>query len=184
MKILFITNRWLAIAGKWRALGRINRGLIMGAGVISFGLMGSLLVFAKQQYDLRNIKCLAMNVYHEARGEPQLGQLAVAMVTVNRVNSNRYPDDICRVVYQVNWSSVHQRYVAAFSWTLNPQDYMPKDSIAWHKAVEIAELVYRDEHSGKVSVKDALFFHADYVEPSWASQKMRVAKIGRHIFYK
>ena len=94
-------------------------------------------MFAKQQHDLRNIKCLAMNVYHEARGEPVLGQFAVAAVTMNRVKSARYPDDVCRVVYQKGWSSKHQRYVAAFSWTLDKLADIPKESLAWKNAVDI-----------------------------------------------
>ncbi|MCI0506943.1 MAG: cell wall hydrolase [Gammaproteobacteria bacterium] len=184
MKIPFLTNWRLAISAKWRTLGGFNRGLIMTACVISFSLSVSLFVFASHQHDLRNIKCLAMNVYHEARGEPLLGQYAVAIVTMNRVNSDRYPDDVCRVVYQANWSSVQQRYVAAFSWTLDRLEDIPENSHAWNKAYEIAEQVYQDEHSGEMRVKDALFYHADYVKPRWAVKKMRVAKIGRHIFYK
>jgi spore germination cell wall hydrolase CwlJ-like protein len=165
-------------------LGRVNRGLIVSAGFVTLSLAFSLFVFTKQQADLRNIKCLAMNVYHEARGEPILGQYAVAIVTMNRVNSDQYPDDVCRVVYQANWSSAYQRYVAAFSWTLDHQDDIPENIDAWSKAFDIASEVYLEEHSDSIKVKDALFFHADYVKPSWASEKIRVAKIGRHIFYK
>ena len=44
--------------------------------------------------------CLAMNIYHEARSEPIAGRVAVAEVTLNRVESKYYPNDICGVVYQ------------------------------------------------------------------------------------
>lgn len=182
---IFLFKYWQqAISGRWRSLGRINRGLIVSAGIVTLSLTLSLFVFSGQQSDLRNIKCLAMNVYHEARGEPTLGQYAVAIVTMNRVNSNQYPDDVCRVVYQANWSSASQRYVAAFSWTLDHQEDIPLNTDAWNIAFDIASQVYQEEHSGKIKVKDALFYHADYVKPRWASEKIRVAKIGRHIFYK
>src|SRR3954453_10045701 len=65
----------------------------------------------------QNIACLALNVYFEARGEPEAGQYAVAEVTMNRVASPYYPDTVCDVVYQKNWDSIRGRYVAAFSWT-------------------------------------------------------------------
>ena len=48
----------------------------------------------------KELHCLSLNVYHEARGEPIQGQLAVAYVTMNRLVSGRYPDSICNVVWQ------------------------------------------------------------------------------------
>ena len=136
------------------------------------------------QSELKNLKCLAMNVYHEARGEPAKGQYAVAVVTMNRVKSSRYPNDVCRVVYQKGWSSRSQRYVAAFSWTLDRITDIPEESIGWKNAMSVAREVYYGKGERKVKIKDALYYHADYVKPRWASQKLRVAKIGRHIFYK
>src|ERR1051325_5973846 len=65
----------------------------------------------------QNVRCLALNVYFEARGEPEAGQYAVAEVTMNRVASPSYPDTVCEVVYQKNWDTIRGRYVAAFSWT-------------------------------------------------------------------
>jgi len=174
----------LAISDKWRSFGQINQVLIVFAGILTLGLSMTVVMFAKQQHDSRNIKCLAMNVYHEARGEPKLGQYAVAVVTMNRVSSTRYPDDVCRVVYQKGWSSKWKRYVAAFSWTLDQVTDIPKESLAWKNAVDVAKAVYQEEISGKAKVKDAMYYHAEYVKPRWASQKSRVTKIGRHIFYK
>ncbi|WP_455202120.1 cell wall hydrolase [Kaarinaea lacus] len=179
-----IENLRLALSDKWQSFGQVNQVLIVFSGILVLGLSVSMFMFAKQQHDLRNIKCLAMNVYHEARGEPILGQYAVAAVTMNRVNSTRYPDDVCRVVYQKGWSSRQQRYVAAFSWTLDKLADIPKESLAWKKAVDVAEAVYQEEESAKTRVKNAMYYHAEYVKPRWASQKLRITKIGRHIFYK
>ena len=48
----------------------------------------------------KSLDCLAMNVYREAGHEPFEGKVAVAQVTLNRVNSNKFPRDVCAVVYQ------------------------------------------------------------------------------------
>jgi spore germination cell wall hydrolase CwlJ-like protein len=170
------------MADKWQDLGPVNQVLISFACIFSTALLITGFVVAKQQRDLRNVKCLAMNVYHEARGEPVSGQYAVANVTLNRVKADRYPDDVCRVVYQKAWVAAKQRYVAAFSWTTDGSPDIPKESDAWRQAMNVASDAYYDPAPGKV--KGALFYHADYVKPRWAAHKLRIAKIGRHIFYK
>ena len=43
---------------------------------------------------------MAKNIYFEARNEATVGQLAVAQTVINRVNSSRFPNSICDVVYQ------------------------------------------------------------------------------------
>ena len=48
----------------------------------------------------QEIYCGAQNVYHESRGEPDLGMVAVAQVVSNRIKSPRFPDTVCEVVYQ------------------------------------------------------------------------------------
>lgn len=182
IKLLRLDNWRLAMADKWRELGRVNQVLVSFACLFTTGLVVTSFVVAKQQHDLRNVKCLAMNVYHEARGEPLSGQYAVASVTLNRVKADRYPDDVCRVVYQKAWVERRQRYVAAFSWTTDGSSDIPKESVAWKHAMKVASHAYYHPAAGKV--KGALYYHADYVKPRWAKYKLRVAKIGRHIFYK
>ena len=182
LKLIKLENLRLAISDKWQALGHINQVLVSFACLFIVGLAVTGTAFAKKQHDIRNIKCLAMNVYHEARGEPVSGQYAVANVTLNRVNADRYPDDVCRVVYQKTWIDKRQRYVAAFSWTVDRIADIPKESRAWKQAVKVARQVYYENATSQA--KDALYYHADYVKPRWASKKLRVAKIGRHIFYK
>ncbi|MFN0314406.1 MAG: cell wall hydrolase [Burkholderiales bacterium] len=128
----------------------------------------------------RDLACLALNVYHEARGEPLVGQYAVAEVTMNRVNSARYPDTVCEVVYQKNWDPLRGRYVGAFSWT--EFDSVPRpEGEAWQQAMTIAQTMYY----GKVPpmLKGALHYHAVYIKPSWAKGKRTIARIGKHIFY-
>ena len=71
---------------------------------------------------------MALNIYHEARGEVTEGQIAVAQVTVNRAKDKRWPDTICGVVYQSK----------QFSWTHMIKDHKPTDDAAWKKAQVIA----------------------------------------------
>jgi spore germination cell wall hydrolase CwlJ-like protein len=118
----------------------------------------------------QDIECLAKNIYHEARGEPFHGQVAVALVTVNRVASGLFQNTVCKVVYANK----------QFSWTLNKHKKV-KDSKAWASAVEVATAVL----SRKIYEPDftAVYFHTKQVQPYWAKTKIIIARIGNHIFY-
>ena len=48
----------------------------------------------------KQLECLAKNIYFEARNEPFVGQFAVALVTLNRVNDTDFPNTVCEVVYE------------------------------------------------------------------------------------
>lgn len=129
----------------------------------------------------RDLTCLALNVYHEARGEPKAGQYAVARVTMNRVASSRYPATVCEVVYQKKWDRIRRRYVGAFSWT-ELESPARLEMRTWQQAWHAAEAVYTSQESTELD--SALFYHATHIKPSWARKKVQVARIGRHIFYK
>jgi len=160
----------------WREMGTINQVLIVAATIFVLSTSATLYKVFKDKYEMREIRCLAMNIYHEARGEPGPGKYAVAQVTMNRVKSPKYPNDVCRVVHQ------HNRENGQFSWTTDDLSDIPQESKAWLDAIRVARQVYRQEKT--VDIGEALFYHADYVKPRWASRKVQVAKIGRHIFYK
>ena len=129
----------------------------------------------------RDIRCLALNIFHEARSESLKGQRAVASVTLNRVASKRYPNSICEVVYEKRWDRIRRRYVGAFSWT--ELTLPPKlKSKSWKIAWRIAEKAHIERNVRKL--KGAIFYHAKYIMPSWARKKRPLAKIGQHIFYK
>ncbi len=135
----------------------------------------------KYKNNTQEIKCLALNIFHEARSESKKGQQAVASVTLNRVASKRYPNTVCDVVYQKRWDRIRKRYVGQFSWT--EFDRPPKlKSKAWFRAWNIAERAYKEKH--KIKLKGAIFYHANYIKPSWARKKKPIARIGSHIFYK
>lgn len=161
---------------------------IIGLIVATFGLvLGG--VFAHQdevlqlarQHHKQNLTCLARNVYFEARGEPVAGQLAVAEVTLNRKASGRFSKTICGVVYEQNWDPVRNRYVGAFSWT--ELDALPEpEGQEWERAWKVAEAVYYRRELP--AVEGALYYHASYINPSWAKEKEKLASIGKHVFYK
>ena len=117
--------------------------------------------------------CLAGAVYFEARGESLLGQLAVAEVVLNRASSGRYPATLCEVVTQP-WQ---------FSF-VNATGRIPeadRSSEAWRNAVGIARIA-KEKLAGELDA-DVLWYHADYVAPSWGRRLTREEKIGAHIFY-
>lgn len=139
--------------------------IVAAVAGISISMLGQPTVDPVQQ------ECLAMNIYHESRSEVVEGQIAVAHVTVNRVGHNNWPDTICGVVYQNK----------QFSWTHTIKDHTPYEKKAWDQALVIA----RDVIIGNTvdPTNGATFYHANYVNPSWAKQ-MKVSKvIGVHIFY-
>jgi spore germination cell wall hydrolase CwlJ-like protein len=117
--------------------------------------------------------CLATAVYFEARGESLEGQLAVAHVVMNRAASGRYPSDWCSVVKQP----------AQFSFVRHgefPQANTNCD--AWRKAEAIAQLAAANIVPS-IS-PDVLWYHANYVAPSWRRNLQEVQQIGAHIFYR
>ena len=122
------------------------------------------------------IDCLADNIYHEAGYEPDQGKIAVALVTMNRVQDPRYPKDICSVVKQ------KVKYTCQFTWFCQDK-YTNRQKTAYEESRDIALHVYANYEKIKDFTNGALFYHADYVNPHWRGLE-RTTVIGRHIFYK
>ena len=117
--------------------------------------------------------CLATAVYFEARGESPEGQLAVARVVMNRAASGRYPPSWCATVKQ------H----AQFSFVRHGQfPTIDTASTAWARAQGIARLAMANVIP--TVGNDVLWYHANYVAPSWGRRLSVVQKIGAHIFYR
>jgi spore germination cell wall hydrolase CwlJ-like protein len=127
----------------------------------------------------RQLECLAKNIYYEAGGESFEGRVGVAMVTINRANSGRFPGDICQVVYQK--TVFDEKLVYQFSWLANPTRGIIIHKSAYTESYEVAKKVLL-EGFRLPSLKDALYFHNDQVNPGWNRQ--RIAQIGHHVFYK
>jgi spore germination cell wall hydrolase CwlJ-like protein len=124
-----------------------------------------------RDFHARSLDCLARNVYYEARGESLGGQYAVAEVTMNRRASPFYPKTVCEVVHQKD----------AFSWT-GAQSLDEPSGPAWGRAVKVAEDVYYQRRPP--AMQGVTHFHATYVRPDWSKDRRRVARIGKHVFYR
>jgi N-acetylmuramoyl-L-alanine amidase len=156
--------------------------IIALSSFVSFAYLDSQRIHSQRQRDV-DLRCLAENVYFEARGEPLRGQYAVAEVTMNRVASPHYPDTVCEVVHDIRWDPKRKRRIAHFSWTQVQLSlgFTPGGE-AWQQAMTVASEVYEGVH--EPVVPNALFFHATNVRPYWAKSKKRIARIGDHVFYR
>jgi|11_taG_2_1085331.scaffolds.fasta_scaffold00675_7 spore germination cell wall hydrolase CwlJ-like protein len=127
--------------------------------------------------------CLAMNMYHEARGESYKGMLAVSSVVLNRVADKRYPNSICGVIYQGS-ANPKVSNKCQFSWTCDKLPDKPKEKEFYRNIHLLAKQIMKNKESVKSITKYATHYHADYVNPFWANKKYRTIKINKHIFYK
>jgi len=128
----------------------------------------------------RQLTCLARNIYFESASEPFEGKVAVAQVTLNRAASGDFPADICGVVYEKN--TFVRRTVCQFSWYCNSPSLLKVRSPAHYaESMEVAKKVLLEGFRLN-SLNDALYYHADYVNPGWRKEK--ITQIGHHIFYK
>jgi len=133
--------------------------------------------------------CLAQNIYFEAGNQPFSGKVAVANVTMNRVDDLQFPNEICDVVYQTkewkeSWrgTKIPVRGQCQFSWFCDGKSDEPKDSITWLESIRIADLILQEN---VIDITDgALYYHADYIHPYWADHLERLVQIEAHIFYK
>jgi spore germination cell wall hydrolase CwlJ-like protein len=126
----------------------------------------------------RQLACLAKNIYFEAGSEPFEGKVAVAQVTLNRAKSGKFPNDICKVVYQK--TVIDERIVCQFSWHCENGPVI-RSKEKYVESMEVAKKVLL-ENFRLPSLNQALYFHADYIKnPKWG--KPVITKIGRHIFY-
>jgi spore germination cell wall hydrolase CwlJ-like protein len=116
--------------------------------------------------------CLASAVYFEARGESLQGQLAVAEVVMNRAASGRYPETLCGVVRQRSqFSFVHRGSIPDAD----------RGTIEWRNAVAIARIARAG--TTRLLPDNVLWYHANYVNPTWCHRLARNTRLGRHIFY-
>jgi spore germination cell wall hydrolase CwlJ-like protein len=133
----------------------------------------------------KEIECLAKNLYFEAWQEERKGQLAVALVTINRVKSGFYPNSICKVVWQITKNRRGKR-VAQFSWTLDGKADVPGNETAWSEMLNLAREILANGSLDNIPdfTEGATHYHAVYVRPKWRKSMDKVMKIGLHIFYR
>lgn len=135
--------------------------------------------------------CMAMNIYHEARGSSFADQVATADVVLNRVQDTRYPNTICEVVHQgpvtESWKQdgtmVPVRNQCQFSWWCDGRDDTPHNTDLWVAAQSLAYAMVVDGRYRGIT-EGATHYHATYVNPRWASSLHLVGRIGEHIYYR
>ena len=127
--------------------------------------------------------CLTQAIYHEARGESEAGQWAVANVIINRAFSKKYPSTLCGVVFQNAENGFHR---CQFTFACDGRSDMGKDKRAWNRSARLAAAAYDEfrqgEHPGVIP-DSALFYHTTAVAPSWSTKFRKLTTIGSHIFY-
>jgi N-acetylmuramoyl-L-alanine amidase len=125
--------------------------------------------------DCNEVEALALNMYHEARGEGIDGMIMVAEVTLNRVEHPRFPNTICRVVYQRR----------QFSWTHAIRDHTPREVLAWNTAFNLAEsILLREVDTFGTGATHYLNPNAVRRMPSWTYRFDRIGRVGNHVFYR
>ena len=146
-----------------------------------------------------SLTCLATNIYWEARNQSFAGQIAVGLVTINRMVDPRFPDTICDVVYEgpikESWKTRIQpdlpenervyypkRDRCQFSWYCDGKSDTPKDLQTWYKTINIADTLLH--FNVEDFTRGSRFYHADYVVPKWSKNKKVLIRIGKHIFYE
>lgn len=132
------------------------------------------------QTRLKELDCLATNIYWEAGNQSFEGKVAVGQVTLNRTADGRFGKTVCEVVYSK--SMIHGKLLCQFSWVCeNKRRIIPIHDKQWQESQDVAKKVLL-EHFRLPSLTESLYFHADYVKPNWRREK--ITKIDRHIFYK
>ena len=128
--------------------------------------------------------CLAENIYWEARNQSLEGKLAVAHVTINRVESKKFPNDVCSVVKQTKYypSGQIDLHSCQFSWYCDGKSDNPKNLESWRDAKKIAEEFLKRKPMD--ITKGSLWYHNVEISPGWSKSLKRALIIGDHIFYK
>ena len=131
------------------------------------------------------ITCLAQNIYFESRDQKLKGQLGVALVTINRVKSKRFPNTFCKVVKQANKKNGKLvKHKCHFSWYCDGLSDKPKDEIAWKVSQLLATAMYEKRLKVKDFLHGATHYHRKDVNPYWNNRMIKVTTIGDHVFWK
>ena len=135
--------------------------------------------------DSNELECMSKNIYFEAALESTAGKMAVAQVTMNRVNSTKFPNTVCSVVYQGKHykSGIPVRDRCQFSWYCDGKDDVPHKGSMWRESEEVARYVL--EKPDLMDITDgATHYHADYISsPKWAHPRRKTVEIDTHIFF-
>ena len=134
----------------------------------------------QEKFIAQELQCLALNIYFETRAVSMADAMAVSDVVQNRVESHRYPDTVCDVIYD---GGETKRHKCQFSWYCDGKADTPKNSEAWERSRKFARDFYVHGMYRGIT-EGSTHYHASYVKPYWAPTLDRVTRIGSHIFYR
>jgi spore germination cell wall hydrolase CwlJ-like protein len=173
------SSRALKVAGLWLVALAVIAITDHKLDELRAGIESMPAGYASTTERLKQLDCLTRNIYWEAASEPFEGKVAVAQVTMNRVEDGRFGKDVCGVVYQKN--VIYEKIICQFSWVCETTHKVRAvHRPAWQESEEVAKKVLL-ENFRLPGMKGAIYYHADYVNPGW--KKPKIDKIGRHIFY-
>ena len=140
----------------------------------------------------KEVTCMAKNIFFEAAIESTAGKLAVAHVTLNRVDSKQFPNSVCEVVYEgphytaSNGTQYPVRDRCQFSWYCDGKGDDPREgSRLWEDAQELAKYVLLRQEELPDITDGALHYHASYIDAPKGAKKQKITtKIDTHIFYR
>ena len=162
-----------------RCLGKRCRAAAWAVVLVLAGYLVAPTPAAAAGVDVRReLECLALTIYFEARGEPDEGKIAVGHVVMNRASHPLFPNQVCEVVQQ---GGEKLRFRCQFTWWCDGRSDRPREWRAWEKSKALARRIYWDYSRDPTA--GALWYHADYARPKWRNDLNRGLKIGRHIFY-
>ena len=121
------------------------------------------MVFPKQAKG-NELTCMADNIYFESRGESEAGQFLTGFITMNRVRDPRWPNTICKVVYQPN----------QFEWVNNGHSNTPYKSEVYFRIIYIASIVLQAEE----------IQHYGYFFNTTHAKSKSTVVAGNHRFYE
>ena len=130
----------------------------------------------------KDLECLALNAYHETRSESELGKIAVTHVVMNRVKSEKYPNNVCDVIKKATYKAGAPK-TCHFSWYCDGKSDKPTNIKAWREAVTAVRKAYVIYNLGVDISSGAVMYHATYVSPYWKKAYKRITRIDSHIFY-
>jgi N-acetylmuramoyl-L-alanine amidase len=113
----------------------------------------------------QDINLMANAVHGEARGEPYIGQVAVAAVILNRVKHPNFPDTVSGVIFQPG----------AFTAVSDGQIWLTPDETS--KRAVLDALNGMDPTGGCI-----YYFNPATATNKWIWSRPQVKQIGKHIF--
>ena len=126
----------------------------------------------------RQMECLAKNLYFEVGNQGTAGMLAVSSVVINRVNDDRFPNTMCKVIHQKRGG------VCQFSWYCDGKSDIPRNKKIYQEKLDFVSKLLDNDRQWVDITDGALFYHANYVRPSWRKKFIKTTEIDKHIFYR